>query len=93
MRAWLELRLPEPLTRVQEREARQRLSASLPCVHYPITKSSSDYMRLDDQDKAALRALDDDVEIDDSGEVATVTGEMSVEFLALPMTAVISSGS
>ena len=35
-------------------------------------------MRLDDQDRAALRALDDAFTISTDGETATVTGEMEV---------------
>ena len=36
-------------------------------------------MRFDDLDRRALRALDTDFAIDDSGEVATVAGEMKIE--------------
>ena len=40
-------------------------------------------MRLDDQDRRALSALDDDFTISDDGEVATVTGEMEIEIVRL----------
>jgi hypothetical protein len=36
-------------------------------------------MKFDDQDKAALHALDDDFTISDDGEVAKLEGEMKVE--------------
>ena len=38
-------------------------------------------LRLDDQDKAALRSLDTDFVISADGETATVTGEMEVEIV------------
>ena len=37
--------------------------------------------RFDDQDKAALRALDDDFTISTDGETAMVVGEMEVEIV------------
>ena len=37
--------------------------------------------RLDDQDQAALRELDDDFEITTDGERAVVSGEMEVEIM------------
>ena len=40
-------------------------------------------LQFDAQDQAALRALDSDFTIDAAGEVATVTGEMEVEFIRL----------
>ena len=39
------------------------------------------HMRLDDQDKRALRALDSDFVISADGETATVTGEMEVTII------------
>jgi hypothetical protein len=38
-------------------------------------------IRLDDTDRRVLDALDHDFEIDDSNEVATVSGEMAVEII------------
>ena len=38
-------------------------------------------MQFDDQDRAALRALDDDFVISADGEVATVAGEMEVKII------------
>ena len=40
--------------------------------------------RLDDQDRAALRKLDDGFAISRDGELAKVAGEMEVEITALP---------
>jgi fatty acid-binding protein DegV len=40
-------------------------------------------IRFDEQDKRALRALDDDVTIIDSNEVAVIAGEMAVEIARL----------
>ena len=39
-------------------------------------------LRLDDRDKAALRALADDFTISADGETATVAGEMEVAIVA-----------
>jgi hypothetical protein len=36
------------------------------------------HMRFDDQDKAALRKLDDDFTFSNDGETASITGEMTV---------------
>jgi hypothetical protein len=38
-------------------------------------------MQLDNQDKAALRALDADFAVDADGEIAKVTGKMEVEII------------
>jgi hypothetical protein len=39
------------------------------------------YMRLDDQDKAALRKLDNNFEFNIDGERAVISGEMEVEIV------------
>ena len=41
------------------------------------------HLQFDDQDKAALHALDNDFTISSDGETATVTGEMQVELIRL----------
>jgi hypothetical protein len=38
-------------------------------------------MRLDDQDKRALHALDDTFTVNNNGEVASITGEMDVTII------------
>jgi hypothetical protein len=38
-------------------------------------------MRLDDQDKRALHALDDTFTVNNNGEVASITGEMEITII------------